>query len=298
MVLLFVCYAVCAAMPFLIDCQNRHGASGDQGQVTKAIQSVRTPRGDSKKKFSEAIEDNSFFIEEAYNQEKRVVQHIFEVYYFGRPQKDLTLNFTQEWPAFGLKHQISYTILYNSLNANAVSGLNDALINYRYQLIDDENGTAVAPRLSFILPTGSTRKGLGSGVAGIQFNLPTSQRFTEFFVAHLNIGFTFLPRAKGYDLGDRIVRRDLFSYFYGASAIYLASPKYNFLVEYLFNNYSEINEQGGISHWSETILSPGFRYALDLGQLQVVPGVAMPISWSRGQTRIGIFFYLSFEHPY
>lgn len=32
--------------------------------------------------YSKAIEDNSFFIEEAYNQESRVVQHIFNGYYF------------------------------------------------------------------------------------------------------------------------------------------------------------------------------------------------------------------------
>jgi hypothetical protein len=52
----------------------------------------------SAQQFSEAIEDNSFFIEEAYNQEYRVVQHIFNGIYFSKPQKDFAFTFTQEWP--------------------------------------------------------------------------------------------------------------------------------------------------------------------------------------------------------
>ena len=128
------------------------------------------------KKFPEAIEDNSFFIEEAYNQERRVVQHIFEVYYYSRPDKELFFSFTQEWPVFGAKHQLSYTIPYSRLNGNALSGLNDLLINYRYQLLDEENWAAVAPRLSLILPTGSLEKGLGNGVPGVQFCIPASKR--------------------------------------------------------------------------------------------------------------------------
>ncbi len=49
--------------------------------------------------FSTAIEDNSFFIEEAYNQDPRVVQHIASMTYFSSPQKDAVISFTQEWPS-------------------------------------------------------------------------------------------------------------------------------------------------------------------------------------------------------
>src|SRR4051794_16707075 len=54
------------------------------------------------------IQDNSFLVEEAYNQEPRVVQHIFAMLRDG--DHHWTGTFTQEWPAGGLAHQLSYTL--------------------------------------------------------------------------------------------------------------------------------------------------------------------------------------------
>ena len=42
-----------------------------------------------------AVQDNSFLIEEAYNQEAGVVQHILNLQ---RADRDWFLSFTQEWP--------------------------------------------------------------------------------------------------------------------------------------------------------------------------------------------------------
>ena len=39
--------------------------------------------------FSQAIEDNSFFIEEAYNQQAGIIQHISTLSYFGKPTTDV-----------------------------------------------------------------------------------------------------------------------------------------------------------------------------------------------------------------
>src|SRR4030042_4709620 len=68
------------------------------------------------------IQDNSFLIEEAYNQEDRVVQHIqaFQL------MKDETwaYSFTQEWPASRQAHQLSYTIPA-SRTAAPESGMGD-----------------------------------------------------------------------------------------------------------------------------------------------------------------------------
>jgi archaellum component FlaF (FlaF/FlaG flagellin family) len=50
--------------------------------------------------FSQAIEDNSYFIEEAYNQEFRVVQHSSTGYYQSKT-KNFVYTFTQEWPIGG-----------------------------------------------------------------------------------------------------------------------------------------------------------------------------------------------------
>lgn len=81
-----------------------------------------------------AIEDNSFFIEEAYNQEPRVVQHILTSRYVRTPHRDIEFSFTQEWPIVYQDHQLSFTFLYHSVNANELQGIGDSYINYRYQL--------------------------------------------------------------------------------------------------------------------------------------------------------------------
>ncbi len=56
------------------------------------------------------IADNSFFIEEAYNQEPGVVQHLVTLLAAGPAGKDLFLSITQEWPFRSQRHQVSYAV--------------------------------------------------------------------------------------------------------------------------------------------------------------------------------------------
>jgi hypothetical protein len=248
--------------------------------------------------FSDAIEDNSFFIEEAYNQEYRVVQHIFNAVFFTKPSKDAALSFTQEWPFFSEKHQLSYTIPYSSLSSGSVSGIGDIMINYRYQLFYKDDWAAVSPRLSIIIPTGSFNKGLGNDVFGYQFNFPVSKRFSDFWVVHFNLGLSYIPNVKGYSLSGIEVKQNLLSYFTGASLIYLFKSDLNFLLEYLLNYSNEINDEGKTNYTTENIVSPGIRYEININNLQIVPGIAVPVSITKETTRTGLFFYLSFEHPF
>src|SRR5688500_8196222 len=55
------------------------------------------------------IEDNSFLVEEAYNQERGVVQHI-NTFSRATGATGWMYTFTQEWPLAGQKHQLSYTV--------------------------------------------------------------------------------------------------------------------------------------------------------------------------------------------
>src|ERR1043166_1623725 len=78
----------------------------------------------------DGIEDNSFLIEEAYNQEPGVVQHIFNAIYVNDPKnRGWTFSFTQEWPVFGQEHQLSYTIPSSALRQEGerVRGIGDIL---------------------------------------------------------------------------------------------------------------------------------------------------------------------------
>jgi hypothetical protein len=62
---------------------------------------------------AKGIQDNSFFIEEAYNQEPGVVQHIFNLPIdFTNGAREIAPSFTQEWLVFSQTHQFSYTIPY------------------------------------------------------------------------------------------------------------------------------------------------------------------------------------------
>src|ERR1700694_558365 len=80
---------------------------------------------------SQAIQDNSFLLEEAYNQESGVVQHISS--FIRSSSGNWTYSFTQEWPLGGIRHQLSYTIPIQHAYPTG-TGLGDIALNYRYQL--------------------------------------------------------------------------------------------------------------------------------------------------------------------
>jgi hypothetical protein len=256
------------------------------------------PQSESDKKFVTAIEDNSFFIEESYNQDERVVQHISTVYYRTNPSRDIMYSFTQEWPLYKYKHQISYTIPYSFIDRNSIRGIGDIMINYRYQLLYRENWACVSPRLSLILPTGNFNKGLGYDVLGFQFDLPISKRLSDFWVVHFNAGTTILPRVKGISTNSEVIKKTLSFYNLGGSIIWLTCTNFNFMLEFVENFNSNININGAIKHSSETIINPGIRSAINIGKLQIVPGLSMPLFIDNQVINPGVLFYLSFEHPY
>ncbi|MCK9207877.1 MAG: hypothetical protein M0P66_12260 [Salinivirgaceae bacterium] len=253
---------------------------------------------DVKPRYPKAIEDNSYFIEEAYNQEDRVVQHINNGKYTHGSSKDFEYSFTQEWPVFSQKHQFSYTIGYSSLNSGQMTGFTDVMLNYRYQLTGHDDFITLSPRVSLILPTGNEDKGLGNGVLGYQFNLPASKRISNSFVLHANVGYTHLPYVKTIDLNNVTYKNTHWIINAGGSAIWLATDKLNIMFEALHIVYSEADISGKTATHGQTIISPGFRYAIDIKNLQIVPGLAIPVVFEGSEQLFGAFFYVSFEHPF
>ena len=76
-------------------------------------------------------------MEEAYNQNFGVVQHINSFTRFFE-SKDWIYTFTQEWPAPGdERHQLSYTLAAQHAGGypDSGAGIGDVLLNYRYQLV-------------------------------------------------------------------------------------------------------------------------------------------------------------------
>lgn len=224
------------------------------------------------------IMDNSFLVEEAYNQEAGIFQNIFGAM---RVQGEWAATFTQEWPVVSQTHQLSYTLSF--LDAGAQSGVGDTLINYRYQAsLDGPGRAAFSPRISLIVPTGSSDKGLGDGSLGLQFNLPVSKQVRDWSL-HWNGGLTWLPSAV--------------SPFVAGSAIYRLQPMLHVMLESVISFDETAVEERSVRETTFT-LSPGFRTGWNVGDTQIVTGFAAPISWSEETRDTGAFVYFSYELPF
>lgn len=225
------------------------------------------------------IQDNSFLVEEAYNQEEGVVQHI-NTYQRFRGSHDWIYAFTQEWPVGGITHQFSYTIpiVRFADSPDGHSGVGDIAINYRYQLLGDgEAKVAVAPRFSVVVPSGKEDQGRGSGTTAYQLNVPLSVVLTPALVAHTNAGYTWTRDTKTMNVGQ--------------SAIWLASERFNVMLEAIYTRANDSQETAYVS--------PGIRWSYDFENgLQIVPGIAFPIGVGPSHGDKSVFLYLSFEHPF
>jgi hypothetical protein len=212
------------------------------------------------------ITDNSFLIEEAFNQERDVFQNIF-VWTRG-PQGTWQASFTQEWPAPNISHQFSYTIPFSG--SSAAAGIGDVQLNYRYQLFSEAPyRPAVAPRFSVILPSGRESDRLGAGATSWQFNVPASMQFGNFYV-HVNAGATHL--------------HDDWTSVAGVSVIWRMVPMGNLMFE-------TIGEPGHFMTWS-----PGFRYGWNLHGGQLVVGAGVPITHTTGrEATAAVLTYFSYE---
>jgi hypothetical protein len=243
------------------------------------------------------IEDNSFLVEEAFNQERNVIQHISS---FTRlwNSKDWAYTFTQEWPFPGHeKHQLSYTLATLSAGAfpDRGAGFGDMLLNYRYQLLGGGGKTfSFSPRVSLAVPTGSARYGRGFGGVGVQTNLPVSIYLNRRLITHLNAGATVVPRARN-EFGDRATAT---GYNLGQSFIWLAKPRFNVMLETIWTGSEAVIARDQKQRNHALLLSPGVRWAHNFKNgLQIVPGLAMPVGAGPSAGEKGLIVYLSFEHP-
>lgn len=238
---------------------------------------IREPRAESRDANSKPIQDDSFLLEEAYNQEPAVVQHISTLV-FDRRISSWVYSLTDEWPVNGQRHQLSLTVPLQSSVAGNSAALGDIALNYRLQLVGSgETRLAVAPRLTVLLPTAA--KQLGGGELGVQGAVASSYVATPKLVLHTNAGFTFRSRSSGVDLNEVNA---------GQSVIWLVYPRLNVMLEGTVTN---VKAETGYT------LAPGLRWAYNFASgLQIVPGLAFPVGFSANSDQRAILLYLSFEH--
>ena len=272
--------------------QSTSGYETEQDNSRDPAKTPNVPSNDAPK-----IQDNSFLVEEAYNQEFGIVQHIQNFQHYWN-SKDWIYTFTQEWPVDTRpRHQLSYTLaaLHSGDQPGSGGGFGDVILNYRYQVLGNgESKVAFSPRFSVLFPSGDPRLGRGAGGTGIQGALPFSIVLTRKLETHWNAGTTIIPNARN-TVGDT---GTAFGYNFGQSFVWLAHPRFNVLLETVFNRSQQVT--GETTEWtSSLLLSPGIRWAYNFKNgLQIVPGIAVPIGVGPSSGEKGVFLYLSFEHPY
>ena len=237
------------------------------------------------------IQDNSFLIEEAYNQERGVVQHISTFEHAGAGF--WTYAFTQEWSLGGIRHQLGYTLPV--LDAGFSTGIGDVGINYRVQVAGSpEARFLAAPRLTLLLPTGNEAHGRGTGGAGVQLNLPLTYVALPHLVTHWNAGVTHVPSAAAPDGGAAATT----SVNLGVGAVWLLRPALNLLLEGVWTSDAAAIGDETIIRQEGAWVSPGVRWALNAGGVQVVPGIAWLIGIGPSRGEESLFLYLSLEHAF
>jgi hypothetical protein len=242
------------------------------------------------------IQDNSFLVEEAYNQDAGVVQHITNLT-VDRATRAYELDFTQEWPVGSIKHQLSYMLpLVNSGRPDKTSGIGDVNLNYRYQLAGDGDAiVAVSPRFTVSLPTGNWKTGAGHGALGYELFLPASIVVSDLLVTHLNAGVQLTPSARN-QFGDRA---GIARYTLGGSEIFRVLPNFNFMLETIWRRQDEVVSPGKVKASDSWTILPGVRGAFNYKSgLQIVPGIGFPLGVGPSRGERGVYLYLSFEHPF
>jgi hypothetical protein len=242
---------------------------------------------------SAQIQDNSFLLEEAYNQEAGVVQHINA---FTRSSEgNWAYAFTQEWPLGGISHQLSYTIPVQHTEGSG-TGLGDVALNYRYQLAGNPDAhTVIAPRFSVLLPTGNDELERGTGGVSYQGNLPLTLVLGPRLTTHWNAGATVSPSAHS-PVGARATTTSI---NLGGSAIWLVRPELNLLLETVWLSTESVTGEDVTDREEFFLLNPGIRLAFNVsGDLQIVPGIAYTIGLSPAELNNAVFIYLSLEHPF
>lgn len=247
---------------------------------------------DETEPLAKGIQDNSFFIEEAYNQEAGVVQHILAVpALFKHGENVVAPNFTQEWPFFSQRHQLSYNVPYffQESGGDWQNGFGDIRLNYRYQALFESSGVpAFAPRFTLVTPSGG--KKFGNDALGYEMNLPFSKIVSDRWTVHFNAGGSLYPDVSSHDLTN---------YLLGASAIYAVSKDFNFMLEMVAYWDENAVNRSRTDRTFTALISPGARYAFNLpNDAQLVVGAAVPIGVTSDSPDWGLFFYCSFEHSF
>lgn len=235
------------------------------------------------------IEDNSFLLEEAFNQKEGEFQFI-QKYQTDRSGA-IDYNLELEAPITNETHQFSFDISRSRPEDISESSFSDLALNYRWQAFN-QNGILLAEKIGIVLPTGSVGKNTGQGAVGWNLLQAATISFSDVLMNHWNMGLTVFPEAESPGDDKTIMGLNA-----GTSFVYLYRDDLNFLLEAVFETGESFGLDGEVSNEKSFYLNPGLRFArnFDFKQTQVVPGLSFPLEYTDSQVRPGILLYLSVE---
>lgn len=257
-------------------------------QTSNALAQTPAPPPPGETKFK--IVDNSFLVEEAFNQEARIFQNIAT--WSRNDNGAWEGSFTQEWPVLGMTHQFSYTVPFSGGDHSARVG--GVLLNYRYQLLEETGRRpASAPRLSVILPTG--RRDDASDSAGLQVSLPFSKQAGDVYF-HWNAGWTWRHGLQTEGVDRPPV--NLTSPRVAGSVIWRTTPMFHLMLESVVEFEESVEDGARVGRERIVTIAPGFRRGWNVGDRQIVVGVAVPIRHGENATDAAALTYFSYELPF
>lgn len=230
--------------------------------------------------------DNSFLIEEAFNQDPGIFQNIFV---FSRSRDGQWEGaFTQEWPLASRWHQASFSLPFTA--GRGAGEVGDVVLNYRLQAWTEEAGRpAFSPRVSLILPTSRARRPLGGHGLGWQVNLPFSKQVGALYL-HANGGATWSREPQ--PAGGR-PEPWLTTLSAGGSVVAAVTPMVHLMLEAVV----ESARNGAAGRETNATFSPGIRAGWNAGAAQWVLGLGVPVT--RGATHEwAVLSYVSCELPF
>jgi hypothetical protein len=236
------------------------------------------------------IDDNSFILEEAYNQRPGEFQFI-QIYRSYKSGKEYRFISEGEMPLGSEKHQFSYQFARE--NGADEGSVGDTTLNYRIQSLNEPD-LLMAHRFGLILPTGSVDKESSYGVTGLRYVQANTFILNDYWDNHWNLGINHYPEAK-VKFSDK--RRTLNEYGIGSSLIYHWKDNLNLLLEATYETLEELNLNSKKKFRNIFTLLPGVRTAIDLSwkETQIVPGLGFPVRFEDEDIDHGLFVYLSIE---
>jgi hypothetical protein len=119
---------------------------------------------------------------------------------------------------------------------------------------------------------------------------------------HWNVGLRVFPSASTFNRELRTVdeARDvrLSTPFAAGSAIVAVRPMLNLLVEVAAESDHAVVGPGAAARSRVFTVSPGARGGVNVGDAQIVLGMALPFVRQDGETDAGVLGYVSYELPF